>query len=82
MSILKKKVSGLSLRWDGAFIKNIIIVIGVVAVWRGLWDLFDMYFFPGDPLLSDCLSIVLGIFLLYLPDGSFHQLGDYTNRKK
>jgi hypothetical protein len=77
-----KKITGMSFHLDELFIKNLIIVIGVVAVWRGFWDLLDMYFFPGNPLLSDILSICLGIFLLYLPDGSFHQLGDYTKIKK
>ncbi len=82
MKRFPKKISGLSLRWDGEFIKNIVIVIGVVAVWRGIWDLLDMYLFPQNQLLSDGVSIILGIFLLYLPDGSFHQLGDYIKTKK
>lgn len=81
MKFSLKKISGISLRFDESFLKNLIIVIGVVAVWRGLWDLFDTYFFPENPLLSDMLSVFLGIFLLYLPDGSFHQLGDYTKTK-
>lgn len=77
MKKLKNKVQGLSLRWDKGFIRNLIIVVGVVGVWRGMWDLIDAYFLPGNPLLSDILSIVIGLFLLYLPDGSWHQLGDY-----
>ena len=82
MKIIKDKLRGISLRWDGAFIKNLIIVIGVVAVWRGVWDLLDAYFLPGNRLLSNILSIALGMILLYLPDGSFHQLGDYIKEKK
>lgn len=73
---VKQKLGGLSLRWDRGFIRNLIIVIGVVGVWRGIWDLMDSYFFPGNQLLSDILSILLGLALLYLPDGSWHQLGD------
>lgn len=82
MKKLEKKVSGISLRWDRDFIKNLVIVIGVVAVWRGMWNLMDHYIFPSNPLLSNLICIVLGIFLLYLPDGSFHQMGDFSSRKK
>lgn len=77
---IKDKFKGLSLNWDNAFIKNLIIVIGVIAVWRGIWDLLDMYLFPEEPLLSDVASVIVGMFLLYLPDGSFHQLGDYIKK--
>ncbi len=78
----KELFSGLSFNWDKGFIRNLVIVIGVVGVWRGMWDLFDTYFFPGNKLLSDLLSILLGLVLLYLPDGSWHQLGDFDVRDK
>ena len=82
MKKTKEMFSGLSLNWDKGFIRNLVIAIGVVAVWRGMWDLLDTYFFPNNPLLSDLLSVVFGLILLYLPDGSWHQLGDFADRKK
>lgn len=64
----------LSLQRDKNFIPNLVLCIGVVFVWRGVWNLVDAYFFPGDELLSNILSIVLGVFIIYLPDHSFEQL--------
>jgi len=55
--------------------RNIIIAIGVVLVWRGVWHMADMYLFPNNPLLSNIVSLVIGILILYLPDGSLHHLG-------
>lgn len=41
---------------------QLIILLGVVLVWRGLWDLFDQI-----PVISSALiSIVVGLFLLWL----------------
>lgn len=49
--------------------------IGVVFVWKGMWDLVDLYFFPWDPLSQNILAIVVGVFIIYLPDNSFTWLG-------
>ncbi len=48
--------------------------IGVVFVWKGMWDLVDLYFFPWDPLIQNVLAIVVGVFIIYLPDNSFSGL--------
>ncbi|MCF7917644.1 hypothetical protein K9L27_01395 [Candidatus Gracilibacteria bacterium] len=82
MKKLKNKFQGLSLRWDGDFVRNMVIVIGIVGVWRGLWDLLDMYLFPKNRILSDLTSLILGLLLLYLPDGSLHELGGYEPGKE
>ena len=82
MKKVKELFSGLSLNWDKGFIRNLVIAIGVVGVWRGMWDVLDHYFFPNNPLLSDLLCIVFGLLLLYLPDGSWHQLGDFSGQEK
>lgn len=65
---------GLSLRRDPTFIPNLVMCVGVVLVWRGVWSLVDMYFYPDFPLVSNILSILLGVFIIYLPDNSFTQL--------
>ncbi|MCF7836619.1 hypothetical protein K9N08_03190 [Candidatus Gracilibacteria bacterium] len=49
-------------------------VIGVVMVWRGVWELLDKYLFPGNYILSAITSIALGFFILYLPDGKIDSL--------
>ena len=45
-----------------------IIFIGtaVVLFWRGAWGLMDLLIFPNNELLSYVVSIILGLFILYL----------------
>lgn len=40
-------------------------VVGVVAAWRGIWGLLDLYLFPGNENLSFILSIIIGVGILY-----------------
>ncbi len=41
---------------------QIIIVLAIVMVWRGLWDLFDQL-----PVISSAIiSLILGLFLLWI----------------
>lgn len=70
----KKDYKGFSLKLDKYFFRNLLVVLGVVMVWRGIWDLLDYYFFPGNQLLSDVLSIVIGVLILYLPDSNIDEL--------
>lgn len=70
----QKKPKGLSFKLDKYFLRNLVVVLGVVMVWRGLWDIVDKYFLPGNPLLSDVFSIIIGILLLYLPDSNLDDL--------
>lgn len=51
-----------------------LIVVGVVAVWRGLWGLMDMYLFPSDPEVSFLVSLALGLLLLWLNDFRLDEL--------
>lgn len=80
LSFFKKPInikSGLSLKPRRYFVRDLLIVIGVVLVWRGIWHLADRFLFPDYPLLSEALSILIGLFLLYLPDKDLsHLTGD------
>jgi len=49
-------------------------VILVIMVWRGVWGLLDTYLFPGDALMSDIASVIIGVLLLYLNDFSLDEL--------
>lgn len=42
----------------------VLIAIGVVAVWRGLWGLMDLYLLPQDEATSFSLSILIGLAIL------------------
>ena len=44
---------------------TLILAIAVVAFWRGVWILMDLYLFPNDLFISAGISLILGIFLLY-----------------
>lgn len=69
--------AGLSLRPRKYFFRDIIVVLGVVLVWRGVWNLIDYYLLPDQPFISNGIGIILGLFFLYLPDGNFsHLSGD------
>lgn len=49
-------------------LKYIIIAIGIVFVWRGIWGLADLYIFPESPILSLIISLVTGLIILLLVD--------------
>lgn len=42
----------------------IIIAFAVIAFWRGIWGLMDLYIFPNNMELSLWISLVLGIIIL------------------
>jgi len=71
---MKKKFPKVSLKLRSDFFSMIFVVIGVVFVWRGLWNLMDLYIFPDRPVLSNALSILIGILILYLPDEDVKEL--------
>jgi hypothetical protein len=74
---MKNKFAWLSLSRDKHFVRNLVIAVGVVLVRRGVRHLADMYLFPNHPLASNIVSLVIGILILYLPDGTLEHLGGY-----
>ncbi len=55
-------------------VNAIIVVFGIIMVWRGVWALLDIHLFPGSPTFSALVSIALGAFVLYLDDFSLKDL--------
>ena len=45
-------------------VRAIIIGAAVVIFWRGIWNLMDIYLFPGNPSLSSFSSILLGLLII------------------
>jgi len=41
-------------------------VIGVVAMWRGLWQLMDIYLWPQNPKRSNWASFIIGFALILI----------------
>jgi len=59
------------------FSKNIGVVVGLVLIWRGVWyvlDGIDVYLFNGSHILTAVGGIVLGLLVLYLPDGDLKEI--------
>lgn len=45
---------------------SIFISLGLIFVWRGLWNLMDHYWFPSNLLWSNLSGIIIGIIVLLL----------------
>lgn len=59
------------------FAKNIAIVLGIVLVWRGIWELLDMadgFFFGGNHFYTAIAGIIIGLAILYFPDRDLKEL--------
>lgn len=59
------------------FAKNITVVVALVMIWRGVWyvlDEIDFLFFSGSHIESALFGIILGLALLYLPDGDLKEI--------
>lgn len=41
-------------------------VVAVVAMWRGLWQLMDIYLWPNNPKRSNWASFIIGFVLIVI----------------
>jgi len=53
---------------------SLIIITGVIFVWRGLWNLVDAYWFPSSELISNISGILFGMVILYFGNKLISQL--------
>lgn len=59
------------------FSENLLTVVGVVLIWRGVWyilDWMDGALFGGNPVFTVIGGIVGGLLILYLPDKSLKEI--------
>jgi len=59
------------------FAKNMLIVIGLVLIWRGIWYVFDgidLYLFDGSHAWTAIGGIIVGLLLLYIPDKDLKEI--------
>lgn len=57
--------------------KNMTIVVGLVLIWRGIWyvlDAVDLRVFGGNHEITAVVGILVGLLLLYLPDGDLKEI--------
>ncbi|MDQ5901529.1 MAG: hypothetical protein QG580_244 [Patescibacteria group bacterium] len=61
----------------GYFVRNLSIVVGLVLIWRGVWyilDYIDVAFLGGSHTFSALGGIILGLIILYAPDGDLKEI--------
>lgn len=63
-------------------ISILIECIAIIMIWRWIWELLDMYLFPGNPLISNLISIALWIIILLVDDGRLWELEVETHKTK
>lgn len=59
------------------FAKNLGIIVGIVLIWRGIWELLDhldKIVFGGSHLYTAVLGIIAGFLILYLPDHDLKEI--------
>lgn len=59
------------------FAKNIIVVVALVMIWRGVWyilDGIDIWLFGDYGAWTGFIGIVLGLAILYLPDNDLKEI--------
>lgn len=57
--------------------KNMVIVIGLVLIWRGIWHILDgvdIYLLDGNKMITAFGGIALGLLMLYLPDKDLKEI--------
>ena len=57
--------NGDTLSWK-FYLRSLLIGVGSISVWRGLWLLSDVIIFPDDLILSALVSIVIGLVIFIL----------------
>ena len=59
------------------FAQNLFIVIGIILIWRGIWyvlDELDKLLFGGSHIWTALMGIILGFFIIYLPDRDLKEI--------
>ncbi len=59
------------------FTKNILVVIGIVLVWRGVWNLLDyvdVWIFGESHFWTALGGTIIGLLILYLPDKDLKEI--------
>lgn len=71
---IKQNPALMQLKTKYPSLNTLVIIFAIIMVWRGVWGLLDTFLFPGWPLFSYIVSILLGALILYLDDFSLDDL--------
>jgi len=59
------------------FGRNLYYIFGIILVWRGIWyvlDWVDVSFFGSNHYWTGAVGVILGLVLLYVPDGDLKEI--------
>jgi hypothetical protein len=62
------------LKLEHPTVNAILVIVAIIMLWRGVWELLNIYLFPGSPTFSNLLTIALGALILHLDDFSLKDL--------
>ncbi len=68
------KITNLNVRY---FASNLLIVLGLVLMWRGTWyvlDGLDKWIFGGSHTYTALLGVIIGLIILYAPDHDLKEI--------
>ena len=82
MKKTRKILKGLSLELDTLFFRNLTLILATILIWRGVWNYADKYFFPNDFFLSNLLTIIVGICLLFVFDSEVKEIEEEVESGK
>lgn len=68
MKKLRRIFKGMSFRLDALFFRNLTLIVSTILIWRGIWNVLDKFFYPDNFLMSNFISIIIGVFLLFVFD--------------
>lgn len=57
--------------------KNLMTVLGIVLVWRGIWyilDWLDLVLWNGNHTWTAVVGVAVGLFILYIPDKDLKEI--------
>jgi len=55
-------------------LKLLLLSFGVIAIWRGIWGLLDLFLVPSNELSSYITSIIIGLAVLMLVNHRLDEL--------
>ena len=55
-------------------LKLLLLGFGVIAIWRGIWGLLDLFLIPSNELSSYIMSIIIGLTVLMLVNHRLDEL--------
>lgn len=73
MKLVRKFLRGMSFRLDTLFFRNLTLILATIFIWRGVWNLSDKFFFPGNFLMSNFFTILVGLILLFVFDSEIEE---------